>query len=323
MENDAWGWAGRDHLNEYHEKGYVPADLRKDAATSCSLEYAYDDFCVSRLAKAAGRDDDFNVLVGRARNYQNVWDAKAGFMRGKLADGTWKEPFDPLAWGGEFVEGNAWQWLWSVQHDPYGLMKLLGGREAMAKKLDDLLSMPTTSVVGSYGHKIHEMREVEFSKMGQYAHVNEPNHHVLYFYNHVRQPWKTQFAVRRVMDELYNIDGIVGDDDTGQMSAWYVFNAAGFYPFCPGTPRYLIGSPLFAETTLRLAKDRKFVVRARDNSPQNRYIQSATLNGKPFTHTWISHDTLTAGGVLEFQMGPEPNQSWGTAEADAPPNDFP
>ncbi|MES2658878.1 MAG: GH92 family glycosyl hydrolase [Verrucomicrobiota bacterium] len=321
-ENDAGGWAGRDHLNEYHEKGYVPADARKDAATSCTLEYAYGDFCVSRLAKAAGRDDDFKLLMGRAKNYQNVWDAKTGFMRGKLADGNWKEPFDPLAWGGAYVEGNAWQWLWSVQHDPYGLMELLGGREAMAKKLDELLSMPTTSVVGSYGHMIHEMREVEFSKMGQYAHVNEPNHHVLYFYNHVRQPWKTQFAVRRVMDELHNIDGMVGDDDTGQMSAWYVFNAAGFYPFCPGSPNYLIGSPLFEQTTIHLANDKSFIVRAGSNSPRNRYIQSAKLNGKPFTKTWISHDTLTTGGVLEFEMGPEPNTSWGSAEGDAPPDDF-
>lgn len=182
--------------------------------------------------------------------------------------------------------------------------------------------MPTTSVVGSYGHMIHEMREVEFSKMGQYAHVNKPNHHVLYFYNHVRQPWKTQLAVRRVMDELYNVDGMVGDDDTGQMSAWYVMNAAGLYPFCPGSPNYLIGSPLFGQTTLHLGKDKAFVVRARNNGPRNRYIQSATLNGKNFTKTWISHDVITAGGVLEFEMGAEPNQQWGSSEADAPPNDF-
>ncbi len=321
-ENDAWGWAGRDHLDEYHKKGYIPVDVRKEAATSCTLEYAYDDFCVSRLAKASGKEDDYKLLMERAKNYHNVWDPKIGFMRGKLADGNWKEPFDPLAWGGAYVEGNAWQWLWSVQHDPYGLMELLGGREAMAKKLDELLSMPTTSVVGSYGRMIHEMREVEFSKMGQYAHVNEPNHHVLYFYNHVRQPWKTQHAVRRVMDELYNINGMVGDEDTGQMSAWYVFNAAGFYPFCPGTPNYLIGSPLFEETSLRVGKDKTFTVRAKNNSPENRYIQSAKLNGKLFTKTWIAHETLTAGGLLEFEMGPEPNEKWGSAESDAPPNDF-
>lgn len=323
MENDAWGWAGRDHLDEYHQKGYIPVDVRKEAATSCTLEYAYDDFCVSRLAKASGKEDDYKLLMERAKNYRNVWDSKTGFMRGKLADGNWKEPFDPLAWGGAYVEGNAWQWLWSVQHDPYGLMELLGGREAMAKKLDELLSMPTTSVVGSYGRMIHEMREVEFSKMGQYAHVNEPNHHVLYFYSHVRQPWKTQHAVRRVMDELYNIDGMVGDEDTGQMSAWYVFNAAGFYPFCPGSPNYLIGSPLFQETSIRLAEGKSFVVRANNNGPKTPYIQSAKLNGKPFTKTWISHDTLTAGGSLEFEMGPQPNTKWGSGEDDAPPNEFP
>jgi len=323
FENDRGGWAGRDHLDEYIELGYVPADSRKDGATSCTLEYAYDDFCVSRLAQAAGRNEDYQTLIQRAKNYRNVWDPKTEFMRGKLKGGGWKEPFDPLAWGGEFVEGNAWQWLWSVQQDPYGLMKLLGGRAAMAAKLDTLLSMPTTTVVGGYGHVIHEMREVEFSKMGQYAHVNEPDHHVLYFYDYVGQPWKTQHAVRRVMDELYNQDGMVGDEDTGQMSAWYVFNAAGFYPFCPGSPHYLIGSPLFEETVIRLEDRKNFTVRAHNNSPENRYIQSARLNGQPFTKTWLSHDTITAGGLLEFEMGPKPNEQWGSGANDAPPNMFP
>lgn len=315
-------WAGRDHMEEYMELGYVPVDKRKDAATSCTLEYAYGDWCVGMVAKAAGKDDIAAKLFQRAKNYRNVWDPETGFMRGKTSDGKWQEPFDPLAWGGAYVEGNAWQWLWSVQHDPYGLMELIGGREKMAAKLDTLLSMPTTSVVGGYGHMIHEMREVEYSKMGQYAHVNEPDHHVLFLYNHLRQPWKTQHAVRRVLDELYNIDGMVGDEDTGQMSAWYVFNATGFYPFCPGSPNYLIGSPLFAETTLRLAKDKSFIVRAKNNGPKNPYIQSASLNGKPFTKTWLSHETITAGGVLEFEMGPEPNEKWGSAEGDAPPDDF-
>ncbi|QDU58943.1 GH92 family glycosyl hydrolase [Aeoliella mucimassa] len=322
MEDDAWGWAGRDHLNEYHELGYVPVDARKDAATSCTLEYAYDDYCVAQLAKAIGRQEDYELLMQRAKNYRNVWDEQTEFMRGKQSNGAWQEPFDPLAWGGAYVEGNAWQWMWSVQHDPYGLMQLLGGREAMARKLDEFLSMPSTTVVGSYGHVIHEMREVEHAKMGQYAHINEPNHHVLYFYHFVREPWKTQHAVRRVMDELYDPDGMVGDEDTGQMSAWYVFNAAGFYPFCPGTPYYLIGSPLFAETTIALPQGKSFVVRAANNSAENCYIQSARLNGKPLTRTWLTHNEIVAGGTLEFEMGPEPNRQWGTGEADAPPNTF-
>ncbi|QJE96599.1 GH92 family glycosyl hydrolase [Luteolibacter luteus] len=320
-ENDGWGWAGRDHLPEYMEKGYIPSDVRKEAATSCTLEYAYDDFCVSRLADALGHKEDAKLFGQRALNYRNVWDPKTGFMRGKLADGSWQEPFDPLAWGGPYVEGNAWQWTWSVMHDPHGLIGLLGGREAAATKLDKLLSMPPTSVVGGYGHVIHEMREVEFSKMGQYAHVNEPCHHVLYFYNYLGQPWKAQHAIRRVMDELYNKDGMVGDEDTGQMSAWYVFNAAGLYPFCPGTPYYLIGSPLFEETTIRFPGDKSFTVRARGNSPENRYIQSAKLNGQPFTKTWLPHEIITAGGTLEFVMGSEPNKNWGSAEADAPPRE--
>lgn len=321
--NDPGGWAGRDHLDDYHRFGFVPADLRKEASASCTLEYAYGDFCVSRLAKAAGHEADYQTLIPRARSYRNLWDPETGFLRGRLQDGRWKEPFDPLAWGGPYTEGNAWQWLWSVQHDPYGLMEMMGGREAMSGRLDRLLSMSSTAVVGGYGHVIHEMREVEFSRMGQYAHVNEPDHHVLFFYDYVGQPWKTQQAVRRVMDELYNPEGMVGDEDTGQMSAWYVFNAAGFYPFCPGTPHYLIGSPLFEETVIRVAAGKSFTVRARGNGPANRYIQSARLNGKPFTRTWISHDTIRAGGVLEFRMGPKPNEEWGKSEADAPPNEFP
>ena len=193
----------------------------------------------------------------------------------------------------------------------------------MARKLDEFLAMPSTTVVGGYGHVIHEMREVEAAKMGQYAHINEPDHHVLFFYNYVGQPWKTQEAVRRVMDELYDRDGMVGDEDTGEMSAWYVFNAAGFYPFCPGTPVYLIGSPLFEETIIHLEKGKTFTVRARNNNPQNRFIQTARLNGKPFTRTWLDHDTITAGGLLEFEMGPQPNKKWGSETGDAPPNGLP
>lgn len=316
------GRTGRDHLDEYKELGYVPMDKRKHAAAACTLEYAYGDWCVARLAKAAGDEETYRELMERAKNYRNVWHEESGFMRGRLSDGGWQEPFDPLAWGGPWTEGNAWQWLWAVQHDPYGLMELLGGREEMAAKLDEFMTMPSTSVVGTYGHKIHEMREVEYADMGQYAHINEPNHHVLFLYNHLGQPWKTQRYVRRVMDELYNIDGMVGDEDTGQMSAWYIFNAAGFYPFCPGSPYYTIGSPLFEETVIHLENDRTFTVRARDNSSENRYIQSARLNGEPVTRTWLHHDEVAAGGLLEFKMGSEPNKDWGSAEADLPPDHF-
>ncbi len=315
-------WAGRDHVEDYIQYGYVPTDKRKDGATACTLEYAYGDFCVGVVARAAGKMDVAKEMFRRARNYEKVWDAKTGFMRGRLSDGRWVEPFDPLAWGGPYVEGNAWQWLWSVQHDPYGLMKLLGGRKTMAARLDALLTMPSTTVVGGYGHVIHEMREVEYSKMGQYAHINEPGHHVLYFYNYLRQPWKTQHAVRRVLDELYNQDGIVGDEDTGEMSAWYVFSAAGIYPFCPGTPCYLIGSPLFEETVIHFGQGRTFTIRAKNNSPKHRYIQSARLNGREFNRTWLTHDMITAGGLLEFEMGPKPEEKWGSAERDAPPNYF-
>ena len=316
-------WAGRDFVEDFIKLGYVPADKRKDGAASCTLEYAYDDYCVGLVARAAGKEDLAQEMFRRAKNYRNAWDPKTGFMRGKRSDGSWSEPFEPLAWGGPYVEGNAWQWLWSVQHDPHGLIELLGGREGAARKLDEFLTMPGTTVVGGYGHVIHEMREVEHAKMGQYAHINEPDHHVLFFYDYVGQPWKTQQAVRRVMDELYDPNGMVGDEDTGEMSAWYVFNAAGFYPFCPGTPYYLIGSPLFEETAIRLANGKTFTVRARDNKPENRFIQSALLNGQPFTKTWLAHDIITSGGLIEFQMGPKPNEKWGSAPGDQPPNCFP
>jgi predicted alpha-1,2-mannosidase len=321
-ENDPGSWAGRDHLDDFISFGYVPMDKREHAASSCTLEYSYGDWCVAQLAKASGHEKEYGELMQRAKNYRNIWDAKTGFMRGKLGDGSWQEPFDPLAWGGAWVEGNAWQWLWSVQHDPYGLMELLGGSDAMAKKLDEFLTMPSTSVPGTYGHLIHEMKEVEYAKMGQYAHVNEPNHHVLFFYNYAGQPWKTQQYTRQVMDTLYDRDGMIGDDDTGQMSAWYVFAATGIYPFCPGSPYYLIGSPLFEETTIHLENGKTFTVRAHGNSKENRYIQSASLNGQPFTKTWLSHDTITNGGLLEFQMGPKPNEKWGSSKADLPPDPF-
>ncbi len=323
LENDRNGFAGRDHLDEYLEKGYIAADSRKDASVSCTLEYAYDDFCVSRLAAALGKTEEAEQFARRAINYRNVWNAESGFMSPRLSDGSWQKPFEPLAWGGAFTEGNAWQWLWSVMQDPYGLMTLLGGTENTAKKLDELLALPSKSNVGGYGHLIHEMRETEASNMGQYSHVNEPCHHVLYFYNYARQPWKTQLAVRRVLDELYDTNGMLGDEDTGQMSAWYVFNATGFYPFCPGSPYYLIGGPLFPETTIHLPEGKTFTVRAKNNSPENRYIQAAKLNGEPFTKTWLAHATIVAGGVLEFEMGPQPNKNWGANEADAPPNHFP
>ena len=322
-EDATGGWAGRDHLKDDVQYGFVPTDKRKDGSASVTLECAYDDYCAARLAKALGHEEDAKTFTERARNYRHVWDAESGFMRGKRSDGSWAAPFDPIEWGGPYVEGNAWQWTWSVMQDPYGLMDLLGGREATARKLDTMLGMGTDYKPGTYGGTIHEMRETVAAKMGQYAHVNEPCHHVLYFYDYAGQPWKTQWNVRRVMDELYGPDGMLGDEDTGQMSAWYVFNAAGFYPFCPGNPVYLMGSPLFTRTTLHLANGKTFTVRANGNTPGKRYIQSARLNGQPFGRSWLSHETVMQGGTLELEMGADPNRKWASGPADAPPNDLP
>ena len=313
-------YAGRVGIRSYAALGYVPAD-QVEHATSRTLEFAYGDYCVARLAQARGREIEARRLFARARNYVNVFDRATGFMRGRLHNGAWTEPFDPFEWGGPYVEGCAWHYLWSVQHDVPGLTKLLGGRAALAAKLDAMLAAPTTFKVGSYKRVIHEMREQQLARMGQYAHPNEPVHHVLYLYNYAGQPWKTQRRVREVMSRLYGVgpDGLLGDEDTGQLSAWFVFSAMGLYPVVPGQPIYALGSPLFDRVTLRLPGDKRFVVRAEGNSPGKPYIQQATLNGAPLTRSWITHAAVVAGGELVLRMGPQPNKAWASRPADAPP----
>ncbi len=224
-------------LAVYDQLGYVPYP-EVGAATSKTLEYAYDDFCAATLAKAAGRTDVEKAFLKSAMNYTNVFDPKTGFMRPRNKDGSWVEPFDPVEWGGAFTEGNAWQWTWSVMQDVPGLIQLMGGDEAFAAKLDAMFNAGTEVKVGTYHFMIHEMNEMVAQNLGQYAHGNEPVHHVIYLYDYAGQPWKTQVRIRQVMDLLYQStpDGLSGDEDTGQMSAWYVFSALGIYPVCPGTP---------------------------------------------------------------------------------------
>ncbi len=324
-EITSWWLAGRRGLKEYLHYGYIPADLRIGAETARTLEYAYDDWCIAQVAGALGRSDDAARFLQRARSYAKVFDPATGFMRGRNQDGSWQEPFDPLAWGDPYIEGSAWQYTWSVQHDPYGLMALYGGRAAFAAKLDAMMASPSEFHLGSYKATIHEMREFADARQGQYAHTNEPVHHVLYLWLFAGQPWKTQYWVRDTMDRLYlpGPGGLCGDEDTGQMSAWFVWNAIGLYPFCPGQPSYVIGSPLFPRMSVAVAAGRTFTVEARGNSPLNRYIQAATLNGKPFTRTWISHQELVGGGTLTLEMGPQPNEHWGSGEADGPPRCLP
>ena len=241
-------------------------------------------------------------------------------MRGRKSDGTWLEPFDPLAWGGVYTEGNAWQWLWSVQQDIPGLMELMGGKEAFIRKLDALFTATTAFKVGGYGQVIHEMTEAKMEDMGQYAHINEPVHHVAYLYDYAGQPWKTQRWVRTIEDRLYKPGpaGWLGDEDTGQMSSWYIFSALGFYPVNPGQPVYALGSPLFDRATLHLENDKSFMVEAVRTAPADIYVQSATLNGKPLERAWITHEQIVSGGVLRFRLGPRPNEKWGTSGLPSP-----
>jgi predicted alpha-1,2-mannosidase len=310
----------RPGIEDYIKLGYVPADSGVKESAASTLEYAYDDFCVAQMARALGHDDDYQKFMAQSRSYRRIYDAKTGFMRGRLRDGAWLEPFDPLDWGGVFTEGNAWQWLWSVQHDVPGLIKLMGGPAAFSKKLDELFSTTNEFKVGGYKKVIHEMTEAKMANTGQYAHINEPCHHVIYLYNYIGQNWKTQKWTRDIIDRFYKPGpaGWLGDEDNGQMSAWYIFSALGLYPVNPGQPVYALTSPVFDKAQIRLENGKTFTVEARRKAPGDIYVQSAKLNGKPVDRAWITHAELTGGATLEFVLGAKPNEAWGAVPIPAP-----
>lgn len=312
---------GRDGAEFYKKLGYVPYPNVSEA-TAKTLEYAYDDFCAAVLAQAVGRPATAEAFARSAMNYTNVLDTQIGFVRGRQANGEWCRDFHPDEWGGPFTEGNAWQWTWSVFQDVPGLMKRLGGPEAFGRKLDDVFYTPPTVRVGTYHGVIHEMTEMVALNMGQYAHGNEPVHHMLYLYDYAGQPWKAQSRLRQVMTLLYQPtpDGMCGDEDTGQMSAWYVFSAMGFYPVTPGTVDYLIGSPLFDRVTIQLPGGKNFAIVAHNNGPQKPYIQGATLDGQPFDKTYVTHGQILRGGELRFEMGSAPDYHWGVSPGSRPPS---
>ena len=315
-----WGGAnGRAGWKDYYTLGYV-AFPQSSGSTSQTLEYAYDDWCGYHLAKLTNNPFYERIFGKQMYNYRNVYDSITGFMRGRSEDGKWTEDFDPYKWGGPYTEGNAWHWQWSVFHDIEGLMKLMGGEEKFGQKLDAVWTEPNTVNVGYYGSMIHEMKEMQLINMGQYAHGNQPIQHMIYLYDYCRQPWKTQQHIRDVMDKIYNAteSGLPGDDDQGQTSSWYVLSAMGFYSVCPGTDQYAIGSPVFNKITLTLENGNKFIIEANNNSKSNVYIQSATLNGKDFTHNYITHADITSGGTLHFEMSNAPNKQRGIGEEDKP-----
>ena len=312
---------GRDGASLYNRLGYAPYPGIREAGAK-TVEYAYDDFCAAKLANAIGRDADAKVFAQHAMNYTNLFDTSVGFIRGKDTNGVWNTPFYPDEWGGPFTEGCSWHWTWSAMQDVPGLIKLMGGEKAFADKLDALFTSPNTFRPGTYGGPIHEMTEMAALNMGQYAHGNEPIHHMIYLYDYAGQPWKAQSRVRQVMSLLYQAtpDGFCGDEDTGQTSAWYVFTAIGFYPVCPGDPNYLLGSPLFDKVTLTLKGGKKFVVTANNNGPQKAYIQSGELNGASFDKVYLSHDEIMRGGELKLRMGSAPNEKWGVKPESRPPS---
>ena len=311
---------GRFGVEHYNKLGYVPCDVNVNENVARTLEYCYADFMIYKLAKAIGRpQEEIDRFYKRAHNYKNVFDASTNFMRGKNQDGSWSTPFVPEKWGGDFTEGCSWHYTWSVFHDPHGLADLMGGSKAFAEKLDAVFTTPPTYDYSYYGFAIHEIIEMAVMDMGQYAHGNQPIQHMIYLYNYAAQTWKAQQWVREVMNKLYTPtpDGLCGDEDNGQTSAWYVFSALGFYPVSH-TGEYVIGGPLFKNARLHLENGNTFEIQAPNNSKENLYIQSARLNGQPTTKTFVTHEQLLNGGSLRFEMGAEPNKAWGIAADDQP-----
>ncbi len=308
---------GRLGAGYYNKLGYVPYDVGINESAARTLEYAYADFCISRLAESLERPaEEIDLYRNRAMNYKNVFDPDYKLMRGRNEDGTFQSPFSPFKWGDAFTEGNSWHYTWSVFQDIEGLIELMGGREGFIAKLDSVFEVPPVFDYSYYGMVIHEIREMQVMNMGNYAHGNQPIQHMIYLYNYAGEPWKAQYRVRQVLDKLYNYtpDGYCGDEDNGQTSAWYVMSALGFYPVTPGTDEYVFGSPLFKKATLNFENGKKLVIEAIENNQQNIYIQDIRLNGNRIDRNFITHDELLNGGELIFSMGPEPGKNRGTSE---------
>lgn len=319
----------------YFEKGFFPAlavgetetvpqvTPERRQAVSVTLENSYDDWCVAQLAKALGKQQDATYFTKLARNYQNLFDPSIGFMAPRSADGNWVRPFDPKLGGGQggrdyFTEVDSWIYTFNVQHDIAGLIRLFGGRDRFNARLDQLF-------IEQYGtSKFRFLAQFPDSTglVGLYAQGNEPSFHIPYLYDFSGEPWKTQRRVRQLMDIWYGDGplGIPGDDDGGAMSSWYVLSAMGFYPVCPGSPVYEIGSPIFSKTTITLGNGKVFTIVANNVSAQNKYIQSATLNGQPLNKPWFRHADIAEGGNLTLEMGATPNLHWGAELQDAPPS---
>ena len=294
--------------HEYYNKlGYVPCDVGINESAARTLEYAYDDWCIAQLGKALGKPKkEWTEFERRSENYRNLFNKEFNLMRGRKKNGEWQKPYNPLKWGDVFTEGNGWHYTWSVFHNPQTLISLMGGNKAFTAMLDSVFALPPVFDDSYYGQVIHEIREMQIMNMGNYAHGNQPIQHMPYLYNWSGSPWKTQYWVREVMDRLYSAhpDGYCGDEDNGQTSAWYVFSAMGFYPVCPASNEYAIGTPLFAKVSLHLENGKTTVIT--DNNTQWRYIKRLTINGSPDKSNWLTHKTLTSGATIGFEMSEKP-----------------
>jgi predicted alpha-1,2-mannosidase len=290
-------------FNWYKRLGYVPLDKQAESG-SCSMEYYYDDWCVAQFAKALGKMDDFNYFLERAKGYVKQFNPHYGTMQPRNCDGSWMEPFDPIAMGGKygFTEGDAWQYSFSVQHDVGGLIKLMGGARAFEKKLDSLFSVQNTVNPG-------EVLDVT-GVIGLYAHGNEPCHHIPYLYNFIGKGWKSQQKIKTIRDSLYTDqrDGLCGNDDCGQVSAWYLFSALGFYPVNPADGHYILGTPAFEKVTLKMPEGKNFVIIAKNLDKGKFYVRSVKLNGKHLSGIYITHHDIVNGGTLEFDMSAVPKK---------------
>ena len=308
--------------HEYYNKlGYVPYNVGIKESAARTLEYAYDDWCIYRLAKALGRPEvEINKYAKRAMNYKHLFDPETKLMRGKNQDGSFMTPFSPLKWGDACTEGNSWHSTWSVFHDPQGLIDLMGGKETFVQMLDSVFAVPPLFDASYYGGVIHEIREMTVMNMGNYAHGNQPIQHMIYLYNYAGQPWKAQYWLREVMNRMYTPgpDGYCGDEDNGQTSAWYVFSAIGFYPVCPGTDQYVLGAPLFPSVTINFENGKKIRIVASGNDDRHRYVEWMKWNKKIYTKNYITHTDLLNGGYMEFRMSEQPNKLRGIGESDIP-----
>jgi predicted alpha-1,2-mannosidase len=305
-------------LGEYRQLGYIPADHEPESVSK-AFEYCYDDWAIAHLAHRLGRSEVAALLRTRSTNYRHYFNPSSGFMEPKLADGAWATPFDPIEMGHrpgwrDYTESNPWQTTFGVMHDPAGLIELFGGRESFLKKLDLLFTVPST---------LPPNAPPDIAGMvGQYAHGNEPSHHIAYLYVYAGAPHKTQGRVRMLMDTMYHDDpdGMPGNEDVGQMSAWFILSALGFYSVDPVSGHYVLGSPLVESATVEVGGGKRLQVEVKRSDPKHMYVQSFTLNGKPQQRAWFQHSDIAQGGHILMEMGPEPNPQFGTAPELAPPS---